>query len=317
MSQEILRVQNLKVHFDSIMGIYKVVDGVDISVNHNEIFGIAGESGCGKSTLVEGILKLIVPPGYIKSGQIHFDGIDILNTDSESMRKLRSKRLAYVPQGSMNSLNPVTRVKDQISETIRTHDSVSKKEASKKVVELLSAVNLPPETGDMFPHELSGGMKQRVCIAIAMSLGPDLIVADEPTTALDVTVQRVVLQSIKEMKERLNATVIMISHDMGVHAELADRVAVMYAGQVCEVADVNTIFEEPLHPYVQEFVKCIPSLDAKELKGIDGLAPSPLNWPSGCRFHTRCPYVMDKCKTEVPTTIEVKPGHTVACHLVE
>ena len=315
-SKEILRVEDLRVYYTSVLGEYKVVDGVDFSVHKDEIFGVAGESGCGKSTLVEGILRLVVPPGYIKSGRIFFNEKDLLALDEETLRKTRFKELAYIPQGSMNSLNPVMRVEDQISETLKTHQKITKEEAKERVAEVLVAVGLPPETARMYPHELSGGMKQRVCIAAAMTLNPSLIIGDEPTTALDVSVQRVVLQSIKDVKEELKVTVLMISHDMAVHAELADRVAVMYAARLCEIADVYTIFEEPMHPYVQLLVKCIPSLKRTELGGIMGMAPSPLMWPPGCRFHPRCPYAMPKCKTELPNMVEVEPDHFVSCHLV-
>ena len=293
-----------------------MVDCVDLTVHKDEIFGVAGESGCGKSTLVEGVLRLVVPPGYIKSGRVIFNGVDLITLDEEVLRKIRFKELAYVPQGSMNSLNPVMRVEDQITETIQTHEEASKEEAKGRVAELLNVLNLPPETARMYPHELSGGMQQRVCIAAAMALDPRLIIADEPTTALDVSVQRVVLQSLQDVKEKLKATVMIVCHDMAVHAELADRVAIMYAAKFCEIGDVYTIFEKPLHPYVKALVSCIPSLSRRALVGIPGMAPSPLEWPTGCRFHPRCPSAMPKCKSETPKMIEVEPGHYVACHLI-
>ena len=316
MSRATLQVEDLRVYYTSVLGEYKVVDGVDLTVHKDEIFGIAGESGCGKSTLVEGVLRLVIPPGYIKSGRVLFNRVDLLTLEEEALRKIRFKELAYIPQGSMNSLNPVMRVEDQITETIRTHEEASKEEAKGRVTELLNTVDLPPETARMYPHELSGGMQQRVCIAAAMALGPQLIIADEPTTALDVSIQRVVLQSLQDVKEKLKATVVIVCHDMAVHAELADRVAIMYAAKFCEIGDVHTIFEEPLHPYVKALINCIPTLKKRELEGIPGMAPSPLEWPPGCRFHPRCLNAMPKCKRETPKMIEVETGHYVACHLI-
>ena len=315
-SKETLRVEDLRVYYTSVLGEYKVVDGVDLSIHKDEVFGIAGESGCGKSTLVEGILRLVVPPGYIKSGRVFFNGVNLLPLEEEAFRKMRFKELAYVPQGSSNSLNPVMRVGHLMIETARNHEKVSKKEAKETVDDIFCAVGLPPETASMSPHQLSGGMKQRVCIAAAMLLKPRLIIADEPTTALDVSAQRIVIQSIQDMKEKLKATVVIVTHGMAVLAELADRVAVMYAAKLCEIGEVNTIFEEPLHPYVQLLMKCIPSLARRELGSIPGIAPSPVDWPSGCRFHPRCPYVMPKCKREIPTMIQAQAGHYAACHLI-
>ena len=316
MENPILEVEDLRVYYKTVDGEFKAVDGVSFKVYRDEILGICGESGCGKSTLVEGLLRLVKLPGYIASGRVLYKSVDLVSLDEESLRKLRFREISYVPQGSMNSLNPVMRVEDQVLDVILEHTEISDEEAKKTVPRLFTDVALPPETPRLFPHELSGGMKQRVLIGASMSLSPNLIVADEPTTALDLTVQKVVLQSLMKIKEKLNATVIMIAHDMGVHAETADRLAVMYAGKIVEIGDVSAVFNDPLHPYVRALIETTPSLDRKTLKGIPGLAPSPLAWPPGCRFHPRCPFAMDICKLEEPTLQEMKDGRLVACHLL-
>ena len=315
MDNPILEVENLKVYYKTVVGEARVVDGVSFKANRGEILGIAGESGCGKSTLVEGILRLVKLPGYIADGRVIFDGVDLISLDEESLRKLRWKEISYIPQGSMNSLNPVMRIEDQMLDAILAHEEISKEEAKNLVAEILEAVALPPEVARMYPHELSGGMKQRAIIGMAMALKPKLIVADEPTTALDLTVQKVILQSIAEVKKRLKATVLIVAHDMGVHAEIADRLIVMYAGKIVEVGDIYTMFDDPLHPYVRALIEAIPALGKRNLKGIPGISPSPLRWPSGCRFHPRCPYAKDVCKNEEPSLCEVDAGHLVACHL--
>ena len=316
MVEEILRVEDLRVYYKSIWGDYKVVDGVTFSVNREEILGIAGESGCGKSTLVEGILRLIKPPGYIKSGRIIFEGIDLLKLPEEEMRKIRWKKLAYVPQGAMNSLNPVLRVREQIIDAILDHENMPEEKAEQLALEALKAVGLPPEVMDMYPHELSGGMRQRVCIAAAITLKPDLVIADEPVTALDVVMLRAVLETLRRLRDQYRITVMMVAHDMAVHAEITDRLVVMYAGKVVEIGDTVKIFDDPLHPYVKGLIESIPSIGVKKkIKGIPGLHPSPLNWPPGCRFHNRCPKAMDICKKKEPPLIEVEPGRFVACHL--
>jgi peptide/nickel transport system ATP-binding protein len=305
------------VYYKSSLGDCKVVDGVGFTVKQNEIFGIAGESGCGKSTLIEGILRILPPGGYVPSGKVFFNDVDLLNINEEEMRTIRFKQLAYVPQGSMNALNPIMRIEDQILDAILAHEKIYRKKAKQRTCKLLENVGLPPETARMYPHELSGGMKQRVCIAMAKALEPKLIIADEPTTALDVNVQRLVLQSIIEAKENLDATIMIICHDMGVHAEIADRLAIMYAGKICEIGDVDTIFNNSLHPYVKKLIDCIPSLERRHIEGIPGTPPTPLKWPSGCRFHPRCPYSTSLCEIEVPELKEVHAEHFVACHLLK
>jgi peptide/nickel transport system ATP-binding protein len=312
----ILEVKNLKVYYKTIAGDAKVVDDVTFSVYHGEIFGIAGESGCGKSTLVEGVYRIVKPPGYIAGGEVLFEGVDLLKLSEEEMRDIRWKKMAYIPQGAMSSLNPVLRVEEQMIDAILDHSNISKEEALEIAKKSLSELGLPEVVLRMYPHELSGGMKQRVIIATAYALRPDLIIADEPVTALDVVSTREVLQTLRELRDKYGATVMLVAHDMAVHAEIDDRLAVMYAGKVIEIGSVTDIFYDPLHPYTKGLIDSIPSIAKKKLiRGIPGIAPSPLNWPSGCRFHPRCPYARDICKAEEPELKEVKPGHLVACHL--
>ncbi|RLE70661.1 MAG: ABC transporter ATP-binding protein [Thermoprotei archaeon] len=315
MSNPILEVKDLRVYYKSIWGDYRVVDGVDLTVNKGEILGLAGESGCGKSTLVEGILRLVEPPGFIAGGKVIFKGIDLLSLSEEELRKIRWRQIAYIPQGSMNSLNPVIKVKDQMIDVMIDHGILDKEEAEKRALELLEAVGLPSETADMYPHQLSGGMRQRVIIAMAMSLNPELVVADEPTTALDIVMQKTVLLTIAKLRDDYGSSVILVSHDMAAHAEIADRIAIMYAGKIIEVGDVHDIFKEPAHPYTRMLIDSIPRLEKKMLRGIPGLAPSPLRWPSGCRFHSRCPLAKKRCRYEEPSLKSLGAGHLVACHL--
>jgi len=310
----LLAVRDLRIYYKSILGDYKVVDGVSFKVDENEIFGIAGESGCGKSTLVEGILRLIRPPGYIKSGEIIFKGRNILQLDEESLRKIRWKEISYIPQGSMSSLNPVMRIEDQIIDAILTHTNISKKEAKEMVPELLKKVGLPPDCGNLYPCELSGGMKQRVIIAMAVALMPSLVIADEPTTALDLVIQKVILQSLINLNKEYKIAIVLVSHDMAVHAQTTNRMAIMYAGKIVEIGSTEEIFYDPLHPYTRGLVNAIPSLEKKKLKYIPGISPSPLNWPPGCRFHPRCPYAIEICRNEEPKLKEIEPGRFVACH---
>lgn len=313
--QPILTVEDLRVYYKSIYGDVKSVDGVSFSVNPQEVFGIAGESGCGKSTLVEGVLRVIVPPGYIKSGKILFKNTDLLSLNDEELRRLRWGDLSYIPQGSMNSLNPVLRVEEQMIDAITSHTDTPKEEAREMAIARLKEVGLPVEVARMYPHELSGGMKQRVIIGTAILLKPSLVVADEPVTALDVVVQRGVLQSIANLRDNYGITVIFVAHDLAAHAEIVDRLVIMYAGEIAEIGSVYDVFEDPLHPYSKLLVAAIPSIEKDVVEGIPGLPPSPLNWPTGCRFHPRCPHVMPICSEEDPPLEEMKQGRHVACHL--
>ncbi len=324
MAEVLLDVKDIRIHYDSVRGAYKVVDGVDVTIYRNEIFGLAGESGCGKSTLVEGILRLVKPPGEIKSGKALFypfhEGtgtIDLIKLREEELRRIRWKHLSYIPQGSMNSLNPVMRIQEQMLDVITTHAEMSHEAARTRIEELLRLVGLSMRAAQSYPHQLSGGMKQRVIIAMSMLLNPELVVADEPTTALDVNVQRAILEMLAEVKAQTDTTVIFVSHDMAVHAELVDRLAIMYAGEVVEIGTVYEIFGKPLHPYSQRLIGSVPNLggERRRIEAIPGLAPSPLAWPRGCRFHPRCPHVMDICRHTPPPLFEMGNGHRVACHL--
>lgn len=312
---EILEVQDLRVYYKSIYGDYEATDGVSFRVYRNEIFGLAGESGCGKSTLVEGILRVVKPPGYIKTGKLIFEGMDLLNLDADELREVRWKKLSYIPQGSMNSLNPVVRVEEQLIDAVTSHTDIPKEEARDMAISSLKEVGLPSEVARMYPHELSGGMKQRVIIAMATLLKPSFIVADEPLTALDVIVQRSILQTIADLRDMYKISIIFVAHDLAAHAEIVDRLSIMYAGKIMEIGSVYDIFLDPLHPYTKLLVASTPSIEKKTVNGIPGLAPSPLNWPQGCRFHPRCPYAMSTCGKEKPPFKEVVKGRYVACHL--
>ncbi|MEM1582906.1 MAG: ABC transporter ATP-binding protein [Candidatus Bathyarchaeia archaeon] len=313
--EPILEVDNLRVYYRSVWGDYKSVDGVSFKAYRNEVLSIAGESGCGKSTLVEGILRLVKPPGYIPTGKVIFEGIDILRVPEEELRRIRWSKLAYVPQGAMNSLNPVIKVEEQMVDAIIDHGGMDKEKAKEVALLMLKEVGLPIEVADMYPHQLSGGMKQRVIIATAIALKPSLVIADEPTTALDVVVQRGILQLLRMLKENYRMTVIMVSHDMAAHAQVADRIAIMYAGKIVEVGSISQVFEDPLHPYTKGLISAIPAIGKKYVKGIPGLAPSPLNWPSGCRFHPRCQHAIELCVKVEPPMREVERERFVACHL--
>lgn len=315
--EPILEVEDLRVYYKSIWGEYRSVDGVSFKAYRNEVLSIAGESGCGKSTLVEGVLRLVKPPGYIPTGKVIFEGIDILKIPEEEIRKIRWNKLAYVPQGAMNSLNPVLKIEEQAIDAIMDHSSMDEEKAKELAVSMFKEVGLPTEVGGMYPHQLSGGMKQRVIIATAISLKPSLIIADEPTTALDVVVQRGILQLFRMLKEKYRMTVIMVSHDMAAHAQIADRIAIMYAGKIVEVGSIYSIFKEPLHPYTKGLISAIPSIGKRYVKGIPGLAPSPLNWPPGCRFHFRCQHVTALCAKVEPPIREIGSERFVACHLYE
>jgi peptide/nickel transport system ATP-binding protein len=314
----VLDVQDLRVYYATPAGPARAVDGVSFAVKKGERFGLVGESGCGKTTTANAILRLIKPPGRIVGGRILLDGADLLKLGPEQMRRLRWNKLALVMQGAMNSLNPVMRVGEQIADSIVAHSESrpSPAELQERVKELLAGVGLPARVYRLFPHELSGGMKQRACIAMAMALEPSLIVADEPTSALDVVVQRVIAQTLIEVGERLNASLILIGHDMGLQAQLVHRLGVMYAGTMVENGTIEQLFRRPLHPYTQLLISSVPTLKQRTLpKPIPGLPPSLVEPPSGCIFHPRCPYAMEICRQQAPASREPEPGHLVACHL--
>jgi peptide/nickel transport system ATP-binding protein len=317
MKTEILKVQNLSVYYHTPLGPLKAVDGVTFNLKAGERLGLVGESGSGKSTLALAIMLLTKPPGYIEEGQILLNDQDLLKLSQEEIRKMRLTQIALIPQGAMNSLNPVKRIRDQITDGILDHvKKISRQELHARVFELLKQVELKPEVTDMFPHELSGGMKQRVCLAIAISLKPKIIIADEPTSALDVVVQRQVLLTLGHMQEAGGQSILLVGHDMGLMAQFVNRIGVMYAGKLMEVDSVKEMFNGPLHPYTQLLINCPPTLERKgEFMGIPGLPPLLMNLPSGCVFHPRCPKAMRHCTVEVPSFKEVYPGRWVACHL--
>lgn len=315
----VLDVQGLKVYYATPTGDVKAVDGVDFQVHQGEIVGLVGESGCGKTTTAMAILRLVQPPGRIVEGSVMLDGTDVAQLRDQGLRSFRWSKMALIPQGAMNSLNPVMRIKDQIGDAIITHESrQSRAELRERILNLLIMVGLPSRVYDMYPHELSGGMKQRVCIAMAIALNPPLIIADEPTSALDVVVQRVVAQNLLDIKERLGVSMIVIGHDMGLMAQLADRIAVMYAGHMVEIAPVGQIYAEPMHPYTQLLIESIPSIkERKPLKLTEGLTHDLRNPPPGCIFQERCPHVMDVCRAVRPPLVEHPNRQQVACHLYE
>jgi oligopeptide/dipeptide ABC transporter ATP-binding protein len=315
----VLDVQDLRVYYHTRHGPVKAVDGVSFTLAQGERLGLVGESGSGKSTTGLAILRLIKPPGKIESGNVRLEGVDVLRLSEPAMRRTRLSEIALVAQGAMNSLNPVMRVGDQIIDALIDHGvQGTRKEFADRVASLFERVGLKRRDMRRFPHELSGGMKQRVCIALAISLGPKVVVADEPTSALDVVVQRQVMDTLADVQADLGAAVILIGHDMGLMAQFVDRLGVMYAGELVEVSPMDTVYDEPLHPYTRLLIACLPSLEQKGVfAGIPGLPPSLLNPPPGCPFNPRCPYAMDRCRVERPVLQQALPGRWVACHLYD
>jgi peptide/nickel transport system ATP-binding protein len=316
---DVLSVRDLRVYYYTPRGAVRAVDGVTFDIKGGERLGLVGESGSGKTTIALALMQLIRPPGRVVGGEVLVDGLDLLKLDDEQMRQRRLAVIAMVAQGAMNSLNPVIRVRDQIFDALRDHGvRMSKGELGMRIADLLQRVGLGPHVADMYPHELSGGMKQRVCIAIAISMQPKVIIADEPTSALDVVVQRQVMETLRNVQLDLGAAVILVGHDMGLMAQSVDRLGVMYAGTLAELCEVRAIFDEPLHPYSQLLIASLPSLDKKGVfQGIPGLPPSLLNKPKGCPFQPRCPKAFDKCVEVEPILTEVKPGRWVSCHLYD
>ncbi|MBO8178581.1 MAG: ABC transporter ATP-binding protein [Bacillus sp. (in: Bacteria)] len=321
MTRNLLSVKNLVTAFRTSDGELSAVRGISFSISQGETLCIVGESGCGKSITSLSIMGLLPSNGYIKEGSIYFDNQDLTKLSPERMRKIRGKDISMIFQEPMTALNPVLTIGYQLREPLMLHHRLSKSEAHKKGIELLQQVGIPyPEKRmKQYPHELSGGMRQRVMIAIALACHPRLLIADEPTTALDVTIQAQILDLIQELKEKLGMGVIMITHDMGVVAEVADRVMVMYAGEKVEEGTVEQIFENPQHPYTKGLLASVPNIDEPdfELEAIPGSLPSLNEEISGCRFHPRCPYVMKKCINKVPKEFDVDEGHKVKCWLQE
>jgi oligopeptide/dipeptide ABC transporter ATP-binding protein len=314
---KLLEVSNLKTYYFTEFGTVKAVDNVNLNLDKGQCLGIAGESGCGKSTMALSVLKLIKPPGRIVDGKILLDGTDIVPLPPKEMRKIRWKRIAMVFQSAMASLNPVYTIEKQIVEAILTHCDISKEQAREKAAELLESVGLRRSNLRNYPHELSGGMRQRAFIAMALSCDPDLLIADEPTTALDVVTQAQILMLLKDLQKARNLAIMVISHDLSILAQICNYLAVMYAGKIVENADISTIFSEPAHPYTSALIAAFPSLKGKKrpLSILPGEPPNLANLPKGCAFHPRCPKALAICQEVEPEIIEISSGHYVACHL--
>jgi peptide/nickel transport system ATP-binding protein len=314
---DVLRVEDLRVYYHTLRGPVRAVEGVSFALQESERLGLVGESGSGKSTTVLALLRMLKPPARIEAGRVLLDGVDLLQLSEEEMRQARFARISLIPQGAMNSLNPVMRIRNQLADTIQYHNGrATRAEINEHIHTLLKSVGLSPSVANMYPHELSGGMKQRVCIAMGISLQPQVILADEPTSALDVVVQRQVMETLGKVQQEIGASLILVGHDMGLMAQFVDKIGVMYAGKLVELGPVDEIFEEPLHPYTQLLIASLPSLEGKGIfKGIPGITPSLLNPPPGCAFHPRCPQVMSHCQVDAPALREIRPGRWVACHL--
>ena len=321
--ERMLEIKDLKVYFDTEDGVLHAVDGVSFGIDAGETLGVVGESGCGKSVTAKTITRLLdMPPGRIVGGEIRWRGNDLVKASDEAIRALRAREIAMIFQEPMTSLNPVYTVGEQIAEVVRLHDKSGRRAAMERATEMLRLVNIPnpQKRVNDYPHQFSGGMRQRVMIAMALSCNPKLLIADEPTTALDVTIQAQILDLMNELKDKLGMSIMLITHAMGVVAETAQRVVVMYAGKVIEEANVVDLFRTPLHPYTQGLIRSIPRIDLaaehkQRLEAIGGSVPKLINPAPGCRFASRCAFVRAECKAATPPLVEVSPGHKVACVL--
>lgn len=316
-TQSVLQVTDLQVTYYTDAGRAKALDDVTFNLEAGEKLGLVGESGSGKSTMALAMMRMIKPPGRIEGGKVIVDGTDLTALSEEEMLKARLSKIAYIPQGAMNSLNPVIRIGAQLMDAIQAHEpNLAKADMQARCYKALESVELKPQVFKMYAHELSGGMKQRVCIAIGILLEPKVIIADEPTSALDVVTQRQVMETIDRVQKQMGAAVILIGHDMGLMAQSMDKVAVMYAGRIVELSTVKEMFTDPKHPYAKALIKSLPKLDNKGVfQGIPGLAPSLLRLPSGCAFHPRCGDVMETCKSLRPELETMSGGRKVICHL--
>jgi len=317
--ETLLQIKDLKVQYATRAGRVKAVDEVDLEVQRGEILGLVGESGCGKSTMGFSILRLIREPGQIVGGQILFNGEDLLQKTEQEMVRIRGKNIAMIFQDPMTCLNPLQRLDDHFIETLQIHEGVSAKEAYQRAANLVDKLGIVADRLTDYPHQLSGGMRQRIMIGLALVLNSDLIIADEPTTSLDVIVEAQILELIKDLKAAFDLTMILITHNMGIVAEVADRIAVMYAGKLVEVADTIALYDKPLHPYTQGLLNSIPNirLEEQKLEIMPGSPPDLIEPPSGCNFHPRCPRAMDKCSQAEPPMKEIESGHRVACWLYD
>ena len=315
--EPLIQIENLKVEYLAGRGSVRAVDGVSLEIGKGEVVGLAGESGSGKSTIAMAIMRILQPPAIITGGKVLMGGRDILEMSDRDLHKFRWEEVSMVFQSAMNSLNPVMTIGDQITDAIYSHRKVTEAAAREQAQEMLRIVGIEADRIDSYPHELSGGMRQRAVIAIALVLRPPLMIMDEPTTALDVVVQREILAKIAELREEFGFSILFITHDMSLLVEISDRIAIMYAGEIVEMAHSRELFENPLHPYTQGLMASFPALTGprKKLEGIPGSPPDLIAPPSGCRFHPRCPHRMDICDKVAPKYIEARPEHYVACHL--
>ncbi len=313
----LLRVTDLKTHFFTTRGVVRGVDGVSFTLEKGEVLGLAGESGCGKSTLGYSLIRLVPPPGKIVGGDIELDGVNLTSMNETAFRReIRWKRISMIFQGAMNALNPVYSIGYQMMEPFKYHTDLPEDEAKERIAKHLELVGLDPEITSRYPHELSGGMKQRVMIAMALLLEPDLVIADEPTTALDVIVQAQIINLLKKLKKELGLSLIFITHDLSILAEISDKIAVMYAGKIVELGDSGRIYENPRHPYTQKLLAAIPRVHEKleKLEFIPGAPPNLANPPPGCRFHPRCPYATKICMEKEPERKVLDDGRVIYCH---
>lgn len=315
----LLDIRDLHIEYLTPRGSVRAVDGVSFSIQPGEVFGLAGESGSGKSTVAHGILRVLRPPAVITGGQVLVKGEDVLQMSDEELEPLRWRDVSMVFQSAMNSLNPVARVSDQITDVLITHEQISMAEARQRAGELFDIVNIDRKRLDAYPHELSGGMRQRAVIAIALALKAPLLIMDEPTTALDVVVQKDILQQIQQLKDKLGFSILFITHDLSLMVEFSDRIGIMYAGKLVELAPAKEILNEPLNPYTQGLLGSFPPLVGEKIRltGIPGSPPDLAAPPAGCRFHPRCPLAVVQCREAVPALRQVRPAHWAACHLVE
>jgi peptide/nickel transport system ATP-binding protein len=314
----VLDVRDLTVNYTTERGPVRAAEGINFSIEKGEALGLAGESGCGKTTIALSLMRLLPRNGKILKGQVLLNGTDLLTLDDKEMRSVRWKDISIVFQGAMNALNPVYKIGDQIVEAIKTHqENISTSEALEQAAKLLELVGIDPTRVDNYPHEFSGGMRQRALIAMALANNPSVVIADEPGTALDVIVQAQVLKLMRDLKERLKVSMVLISHDLSIIAETCEKVAIMYAGKLVEYGNITDVYREPLHPYTQGLLGAFPSLygERKKLVSIPGMPPDLLDPPAACRFHPRCPYAMEVCMKVEPPMLESRRNHYVACHL--
>lgn len=317
MADNILEISDLVVEYTSNGTTIHALNGINLNVRRGETIGLVGETGAGKTTIARAVLRILqTPPAKVCGGKILFNGQDIMTLSEKEMRRIRGDKIAMIFQDPMTALNPVQKVGAQISEAIALHNKVSRTEATKRAINMLEMVGIPAERYSEYPHQFSGGMKQRVVIAMALACNPILLLADEPTTALDVTIQAQVLDMMNDLKKRFNTSVVMITHDLGIVAETCESVAVIYAGEIVEYGTIEHIFDRTAHPYTKGLFDSLPRLNSSErrLKPIRGLMPDPTDLPSGCKFHDRCPYASDECSAKIPEYVEIDTGHFVKCH---